>query len=479
MNGVHQLIGVVNDARGTCVLQFFAPAKPPQHAERVSAAMQRRLNVLVAVTNHQGAGGRRFVVSDQVRQQVGFAIKLAVEFGTMNAVEIAGELKMGNDAFGKNSRLAGAERNGEALEVQCVQRLGDTVVQSILQPAERLVAFAVKRQRRFGVDARKHAWQRFAKRRPDKGQHLGVGERYFAEPFEREIQAARDAQKIIRDRAVKVKKKRGDRHVKFSLCNQVLNMSQKFNVGRVVGRTDHTDTLFSLQFEADIEPFIAGQFCRVGLPLPADVVGDELVMRPYSLINAPGERPYEIILSKVPADEGGILSPVLHQLKPGDELFVSPRCNGYFSMPEVPDAAVLWALCTGTAVGPYLSFMKTDVPWKKFARIVFVHAVRTATELTYREQIDAIAAAHPTQFQYIPFVSREKLAGAMSGRIPAAIIDGSLEARAGAALKADTAHCMLCGSPDMVRDTSAVLHERGLRKHRPKLPGHITVEAYW
>jgi ferredoxin--NADP+ reductase len=38
---------------------------------------------------------------------------------------------------------------------------------------------------------------------------------------------------------------------------------------------------------------------------------------------------------------------------------------------------------------------------------------------------------------------------------------------------------MICGNPDMVRDTSLVLEERGLKKNRRKAPGHITVENYW
>ena len=256
-------------------------------------------------------------------------------------------------------------------------------------------------------------------------------------------------------------------------------MSPKFIEARVVGRTDHTPTLFSLRFETMLDVFAAGQFCRVGLRLPVADGGEDIVMRAYSLVNAPDERPYEIILSKVEASAGGVLSPYLHELKVGDVMYASPRTNGFFTMPEVPEARVLWGLSTGTAIGPYLSFMKTDAPWKKFERIVFVHAVRTVAELTYRDQIDAIAQRYGERFRYIPFVSREVLAGAIHGRIPGAIHNGSLEALAGIALNADTAHCMLCGNPDMVKDTMAVLQARGLRKHRPKHAGHITVEAYW
>jgi ferredoxin/flavodoxin---NADP+ reductase len=255
-------------------------------------------------------------------------------------------------------------------------------------------------------------------------------------------------------------------------------MSQKFIEGRIVGRKDHTDSLFSLQFDAPLESFVAGQFCRVGLQLQTEK-GDEIVMRPYSLVNAPHERPFEIVLIKVDKASGGVLTPALFDIKPGDPLYVAPRANGFFSMPEVPNAEVLWGLSTGTAIGPYLSFMKTDAPWSKFKKIVFVHAVRTAAELTYRDQIAAIEKAHPDQFQYIPFVSREDFPGAIRGRIPNAIADGSLEVRAGLKLTAETAHCMLCGNPDMVADTTAILEARGLRKHKRKEPGHITTEAYW
>ena len=38
---------------------------------------------------------------------------------------------------------------------------------------------------------------------------------------------------------------------------------------------------------------------------------------------------------------------------------------------------------------------------------------------------------------------------------------------------------MICGNPDMVRDTVAVLETRGLKKNRRRDPGHITTEQYW
>ena len=76
-------------------------------------------------------------------------------------------------------------------------------------------------------------------------------------------------------------------------------------------------------------------------------------------------------------------------------------------------------------------------------------------------------------------VSREAAPGALAGRIPAAIDDGRLEARAGVPLTAANAHAMLCGNPAMIDDTQRALATRGMRRHRRRDPGHITLETYW
>jgi ferredoxin--NADP+ reductase len=198
--------------------------------------------------------------------------------------------------------------------------------------------------------------------------------------------------------------------------------------------------------------------------------------RPYSFVNAPGGGPHEFYFVTVPE---GPLSPQLAELEPGDPLWLLRNANGFFTIGEVPAADVLWCLATGTGLGPFLSILRTADPWAKFGRIVLVHAVRHAVELAYRDVIAAIGAAHPGAFTQIPMVSRERHAGALGGRIPAAILDGSLEFRAGAALSAENSHAMLCGNPAMVDDTQQTLAARGMRRHRRKEPGHVTVETYW
>lgn len=241
--------------------------------------------------------------------------------------------------------------------------------------------------------------------------------------------------------------------------------------GRVIERIDWTPRLHSLCIEAAIEPFKAGQFTKLGLEIGSEVVG-----RPYSIVSAPGDPLLEFYFSTVPE---GPLSPRLAQLDAGSPIQLAPKANGFLVLDEVPPSIHLWLLATGTGIGPFLSILKTAEPWQRFQRVVLVHAARAAEELTYRRAIARLLEAEPKRFSYLPMLSREPADYALAGRIPAAIADGRLEARAGLALEPALAHVMLCGNPAMIEDALAALAARGMRKHRRKEPGQISIETYW
>ena len=245
--------------------------------------------------------------------------------------------------------------------------------------------------------------------------------------------------------------------------------------GEVAGKRQWTDNLFSLQVATPEVTFVAGQFARLALPAPPGSK-EPMLGRPYSFVNPPHAAPHEFYFIVLP---DGPLSPRLATLDNGASVWMLPRANGFFSVSEVPEADALWCLATGTGIGPFLSILRTDEPWGKFGRVVLVHATRFANELTYRDEIATIARAHGGAFSYVPMVTREAAPGALAGRIPAAIEDGRLEARAGVPLTAANAHAMLCGNPAMIEDTQTALAARGMRRHRRREPGHITLESYW
>lgn len=241
--------------------------------------------------------------------------------------------------------------------------------------------------------------------------------------------------------------------------------------GRTTARVDWAPGLHSLRVEAEIEPFVAGQFIKFGLEIDGEILG-----RPYSLVNSPESTPLEIYFGVV---SGGPLSARLAQLNPGDPLWVAPRAAGFLTLAEVPDGDTLWLLATGTGLGPFLSMLKSADVWQRFRRIVLVHGARSRQQLAYAQEIVALTVSHLGRLIFVPVLSRESLPGALSGRIPAAITDGRLEKQAGLALDPESARIMLCGNPAMLEDATNALQRRGFKKHRRRDPGQILVESYW
>ena len=239
----------------------------------------------------------------------------------------------------------------------------------------------------------------------------------------------------------------------------------KWLEGRVVENRHWTDTAFSLRIEAPRLSFEAGQFVRIAL--------EEELARPFSFVNPPHDPVLEFYGIVVPE---GPLSPRLARLRAGERLLVASSPAGFLVLSEVPEAKTLWLVSTGTGIAPFLSILRTETPWQRFRDVVLVHAVRRADELVYRDELRKICKENA--LRYVTFVSREAHAGSLAGRIPSALRDGRLEKAAGLALDHD-AHVMLCGNPDMLKDAQAALAERGLRKHRRRNPGHITVESFW
>ncbi len=239
---------------------------------------------------------------------------------------------------------------------------------------------------------------------------------------------------------------------------------------RVVEHMDWNGRLVSLRFEAELAPFAAGQFIRAGMDIDGERIG-----RPYSMVNAPDERPHEIHFNVV---QDGPLSPRLAQLRPGERFWVVPAPNGFLTLDEIPDARHLWLLATGSAIGPFLSILKTAAPWSRFETVVLGHSVRTADDLSYPDTIQELRQRHPAQFRFVPFTTREDGADRLHQRIPASIESGVLEQATGLALTPETAHVMLCGNAGMLHDALTTLERRGMRRHRRREPGHVSMEKY-
>ena len=250
---------------------------------------------------------------------------------------------------------------------------------------------------------------------------------------------------------------------------------EKFSVEKVLSVHRWTPTLFSFTMTRPAHfKFTAGQFARIGLK-----VGEELVVRAYSVVSSPFDETLEFFSIVVP--DGAFTSNLQH-LKVGDELYLEKIPYGYLTLAryQQPLPHDLWLLATGTGLAPFLSMLQDFETWSKYQKINLVYSVRTAAELAYVDRIQEIAETFGeghVGFKFISIITRDPSAQ-LHDRLPILIENGELEKVAGIELNPATSHVMLCGNPQMVDDTKEALKRRGLTMNR-RGEGNIAVENYW
>lgn len=245
----------------------------------------------------------------------------------------------------------------------------------------------------------------------------------------------------------------------------------KWCPGKIVRKDEWTHGLFTLHVNCPhIQPYVPGQFLQLAVS-----EGENRINRPYSVASPHGET-VEFFIVEV---EDGELTPKLSRLNVGDEVEVSERAAGSFTLEKTPDAKHLWLVGTGTGLAPYIAMLRTETPWERFERIVLVHGVRHAPDLGYTDELQRIRDEKPGQFSFVQALTREEVPGKLHGRIPGLVENGQLESSAQCELTAETSVILLCGNPAMLDTMEDVLGERGMKRHKRKDPGHIVVERYW
>ncbi len=220
------------------------------------------------------------------------------------------------------------------------------------------------------------------------------------------------------------------------------------------------DTVFSFTTTRDEGlRFENGHFVMLGM-----MIDGKPLMRAYSIASANHEEFLEFLSIKV-AD--GPLTSRLRDIKPGDEVLVSRKPTGTLLLQDLKPGKRLYLLSSGTGLAPFMSLIKDPQTYERFETIVLVHGVRYRSELAYRDFIEWELTHHEylgeqvrKQLVYFPTVTRERFR--YQGRVTALIETGKLFTDL-AMPALDPAHdrVMICGSPAMLADLSAMLDARG------------------
>jgi ferredoxin--NADP+ reductase len=239
------------------------------------------------------------------------------------------------------------------------------------------------------------------------------------------------------------------------------------------------DSLFS--FRTTRDPglrFINGQFVMIGL----ETEGRPL-LRDYSIASANYEEHLEFFSIKVP---DGSLTSRLQHLKPGEPVLVSRKPTGTLVLRDLRPGRRLFLFATGTGLAPFMSLIHDPETYERFERVILVHGVRRANELAYHDYIEQDLREHEylgevirERLVYYPTVTREPFRN--EGRQTELIESGKLFADLNESpLDPASDRCMICGSPAMLKDLSALLDARGfaISPHIGEMGDYVIERAF-
>lgn len=249
------------------------------------------------------------------------------------------------------------------------------------------------------------------------------------------------------------------------------------NVNRETVTSVHhwTEHLFSFRVTRDPGfRFKNGHFTMIGLE-----VEDRPLLRAYSMASANYEDELEFFSIKV---QNGPLTSRLQQIKAGDQILVGRKPTGTLVLDHLLPGRNLYLLSTGTGLAPFLSIIKDPEIYERFDRVILAHGSRYVSDLAYHEVItgqlprnEFFGEVIREKLLYYPTVTREPFRN--QGRLTDLMVSGRMFADLGLPpLSVADDRFMICGSPAMLKDTCAVLDERGFSEYRHGELGHYVIE---
>lgn len=191
-------------------------------------------------------------------------------------------------------------------------------------------------------------------------------------------------------------------------------------------------------------------------------IGDEEVMRTYSICTGVGDEELRIAVKKQP--HGRFSTFVNEGLKAGRTLEVMPPM-GHFNTPLDPAQAKHYlAFAAGSGITPVISIAKTVLAVEPESRFTLVYGNRATASVIFREQLEDLKNTHMGRFNLINVMSRESTdLEIFHGRIDTERCQGLFHRWIDLG---DVDECFICGPEPMIHAVSESLQAHGVDRAR-------------
>lgn len=150
-----------------------------------------------------------------------------------------------------------------------------------------------------------------------------------------------------------------------------------------------TDTIRELTFkrvDADEFPFFrAGQYVSIQMK-----IGDSLVSRPYSIVSTPRQALENKLVLAV--ETAGLGSGYLNEKAQIGDQFVMTEPSGEFHYETLRDSRNIICIAGGSGITPFMAMAGSLADGDEPYSMILFYGARTAAQLAYRSELDALAA---------------------------------------------------------------------------------------
>ncbi len=229
------------------------------------------------------------------------------------------------------------------------------------------------------------------------------------------------------------------------------------------------ENYFSIFLKNNISSFMGGQFTKLALKIK-----DNFCFRFYSFTNSCRDKNLEFFLKKV---KRGYFSNLLFNLSPKSIIFISKNSYGRFIIRNISNKNVLWMLCIGTSISPFLSILKSDYKYikKNFKKIFFLYGVKYLNNIYFLDLLLNFKKIYGSNYLNLFFsISREKKfkclnkLNIINGHINNFFLKNILNKYID-----NNSHFMICGNSNMVENIVSYL-----RKNFSIDINNFTIEKY-
>jgi uncharacterized protein len=221
-----------------------------------------------------------------------------------------------------------------------------------------------------------------------------------------------------------------------------------------------------------LPPFLPGQFLTFRLEVPAPAGGTEQIIRCYSLSDAPRPDYYRVSIKRVPAPVGNAVPPGRSSNFFHDHIAVGSHLQvrapaGHFYIDR--GAAPVVLIGGGIGITPLLSMLSWALAEQEGREVWLFYGVRNSREPVMKDQLEALAAAHPNFHWRLCFSDPlpEDVAGRdfhHAGRVDVALLRNQLPLK--------PYHFFICGPTPMMASLVTALEDWGVPDP------HIHFEAF-